>query len=416
MSKKMGRFRSGFARSGIQNISEHGLVLDDLAYITHKVHHELLGRSQLVADDLLMTITGRIGTASLVKPDHLPANINQHIVRIRLKTDEVLPAFIREYLNTDTGRLFSNRGVTGTTRTALDYEAIRSLPVCYPPLKIQRALVSEMETARASRKAKLAEAEALLSGLDAFLLEQLGLTTKKKEISIVFAARLGDAWNRCDADYHSPRFEKLRESIENCGYTVMNLKDIRTSIRTGFAAGREVQAFDDKTGIPHIRPLNMSPFGELSFEGTKRVPKQNVQPHEIIQQGEVLLNNTNSTEWVGKTTVFESNRPCCCSNHVTRIITKDIVIPWFLASLLNAIRSTGYLGLLATNFVYQAGINTQTLDSLRLPIPNKKKQQAIVKEIKRRKKEAWRLREETDREWEAAKARFEAKLLGKEAV
>ena len=192
----------------------------------------------------------------------------------------------------------------------------------------------------------------------------------------------------------------------------MSLKSIRKSIKTGFAAGREVQAFDDATGIPHIRPLNITPSGELTFAGTKRVPKASVAPREIIQQGEVLLNNTNSTAWVGKTTVFEDARPCCCSNHVTRIVPNKRVVPWFLASLLNAIRSTGYLGLLATNFVNQAGINTETLDSLRLPIPDKHIQKTIVDELCRRRLEARRLRDEAALEWAAAKECFEAQLLG----
>jgi len=281
-----------------------------------------------------------------------------------------------------------------------------------PPVPIQRVLVSEMEVARESRRRKLAETEALLSGLDTFLLDRLGLTPKKTSFPRFFAARLKDAWGRCDPDYHSPKFKELRESIERCGHPVVPVGDLCYSIRTGFAAGREAQAFNDTQGIPHIRPLNISAHGELSFDGTKYVPKDRVGDSEVIRESEVLLNNTNSTEWVGKTTVFEGERPCCCSNHITRLVVdRSVVLPWYLALLFNAIRSTGYLGLIATNFVNQAGINTETLSALRLPIPNEKTQREIVDELRHRRIEARRLREEALQEWEAAKARFEAKLL-----
>ena len=178
-----------------------------------------------------------------------------------------------------------------------------------------------------------------------------------------------------------------------------------------------MQAFDEIQGIPHVRPLNISAHGELGFQGTKYVPKDSIAASQILQEGEVLLNNTNSTEWVGKSTVFDAERTCCCSNHITRLaLNPEIALPWYLAFFFNAIRSTGYLGLIATNFVNQAGINTETLSALRIPIPDLKIQREIVDELHCRRLEARRLREEAAREWEAAKASFEARLLGGEAA
>ncbi|MBI5374412.1 MAG: restriction endonuclease subunit S [Candidatus Schekmanbacteria bacterium] len=232
-----------------------------------------------------------------------------------------------------------------------------------------------------------------------------------------YSARLKESWARCDPDYHSPKFKELRLGIENSHYPVYDLGILAPNPRTGFAAGREVQSFNEDEGIPHVRPLNITQHGEITFEGTKLVPHNTVRSNDKLQPGEVLLNNTNSTEWVGKTTVFEGQRECCCSNHITRL-TPDLslVLPWFLAALLNAMRSTGFLGLLATNFVNQAGINTETLCSLRLPIPLLPQQKEIVAELTRRRLEARRLREASEQEWEEAKARFEARLLGCEGA
>ncbi len=397
----------------IQNISEHGLILDDLAFISPEVHNGLLARSQLKANDLLMTITGRIGTALIVESDQLPANINQHIVRIRLTESEVQREFVKEYLNTDIGKLFSNRGVTGTTRIALDYEAIRSIPVFYPSLRsVQLEMVEEIANARKSHLHKLEQADALLNNLNAYLLSHLNLVNSKSSFPRFYAANLKDIRARCDPDFHSPKFKDLRRAIEISHYPIYNLNTLAPNPRTGFAAGREVQSFNELEGIPHVRPLNITKYGELTFEGTKLVPRISLKSIDKLQPDEVLLNNTNSTEWVGKSTVFEGQRECSCSNHITRLTpNRSLVLPWFLAALLNAIRSTGYLGLLATNFVNQAGINTETLGAIRLPIPSLPEQQEIVNELMNRRRKASLLRKEAAQEWEMVKAHFEAQLL-----
>jgi restriction endonuclease S subunit len=60
-------------------------------------------------------------------------------------------------------------------------------------------------------------------------------------------------------------------------------------------------------------------------------------------------------------------------------------------------------------------ITEEELNRILIPIPDDKTQREIVDELRRRRMEARRLREEVAREWEAAKSRFEARLLGAEA-
>jgi len=142
----------------IQNITEEGIDLFNVEYITPEIHNGLLKRSQLQPGDLLLTITGRVGTAVVVPASLHEANINQHMVRIRLK-EGVNPWYVAAFLNSKWGQNQTQRAVTGTTRIALDYTAIKEIEIPLPPHRNQDRIAEMMAEAYKERKQKLAEAE-----------------------------------------------------------------------------------------------------------------------------------------------------------------------------------------------------------------------------------------------------------------
>ena len=83
----------------ILNVDDGEIVDQDLKYVTEAVHQGELSRSQLASGDVLMTITGRVGSAAVVGEEHLPANINQHIARLRINRERCRPEFLSEWLN-----------------------------------------------------------------------------------------------------------------------------------------------------------------------------------------------------------------------------------------------------------------------------------------------------------------------------
>ncbi len=125
----------------IQNIGENRLVLDDVAYVDQEVHDGLLRRSQLAPSDVLITITGRIGTSAVVPDDLVEANINQHIVRMRLKSKSINPYYLAAFLNSVGGKLQTEREAYGTTRDALPYYCLAKIRV----LKADAGLQNEIE-------------------------------------------------------------------------------------------------------------------------------------------------------------------------------------------------------------------------------------------------------------------------------
>lgn len=132
----------------VQNITEKGILLDDAKFIKKEIHNGELKRSQLKANDLVFTITGRIGSVAVV-PSNFIGNINQHLVRIQLKDSieglEIDPTYVATFLNSSFGKLLTNRGITGGTRPALDYEYIKTIPIPIPDIKIQNVIANEFD-------------------------------------------------------------------------------------------------------------------------------------------------------------------------------------------------------------------------------------------------------------------------------
>ena len=83
-----------YVKSGVkflreQNIHNSGLVMDGLVYITDETNSSMRG-SQVQAKDLLVNITGAsIGRNALVPDDFDVANVNQHVLIVRLIDDRL---------------------------------------------------------------------------------------------------------------------------------------------------------------------------------------------------------------------------------------------------------------------------------------------------------------------------------------
>src|SRR3989344_4932072 len=149
----------------VQNITEMGLILDDVKFIKPEVHQTMLKRSQLKKDDLVFTITGRIGSVAVV-PENFEGNINQHSVRIHLQREvsktKILPEYVAAFYNTKAGRDLSFRYTTGGTRPALDYQALRNLVVPLPSTETQERIVSGVGSFYKKVRALKTEADEVL--------------------------------------------------------------------------------------------------------------------------------------------------------------------------------------------------------------------------------------------------------------
>lgn len=370
----------------------------------------------LKSGDVLFARTG----ATVGKTYYYDGSIGEAIfagycIRFRFDEQRVIPKYVYWCTKTDTFAQWVKGIQRPSGQPNINKEEYKSYEIILPALGKQQLLCGQMDVAEKKRKKAIQEADELLRENPVYLIKRLGLsfaTPDKKEL--FYAAELRMIDGRLDADYYSPRFTHFRKQIEELPYPTVSIGDIAERIITGFAAGKQDQADDlpETKRVPHLRPFSISSEGELSFETKKFVPNEKLKSEDYCKKGEVLFNNTNSPDLVGKTTVFDSDVLCAASNHMTRITVKEGVNPYYVASFFNLLLSIGYWKLLCTNFNNQAGVNTETLKKVRIPLPDKELQDQIVAELMQRRSRANTLRKEAQAEWQAARQRFEKELLG----
>lgn len=119
-----------FIRS--QNVYDDGLVLDDVAYIPEEINQKKSG-SIVKSKDILLNITGgSIGRCALVSDDFDIANVNQHVMIIRLANLE-----LRKYIHSvviwcsllNIAKMELGKTLDSAKNTGINYPYLRSVNV-----------------------------------------------------------------------------------------------------------------------------------------------------------------------------------------------------------------------------------------------------------------------------------------------
>jgi len=181
------------------------------------------------------------------------------------------------------------------------------------------------------------------------------------------------------------------------GWKWSTVGDLTASIQSGFAHGKKGSANGD---LLHLRPYNIGLDGEVYLGQTFYVPRTVLKNGDSsLEAGDVLFNNTNSVELVGKTAIIRNPLTAAFSNHITLIKTrKDRCEGTWLALVLRALWQTGFFAQRCNKWIGQAGYNTTALKDTPVPLPPTiEEQRRIVAKIEAlfdRIREAKRLRTE----------------------
>jgi len=145
------------------------------------------------------------------------------------------------------------------------------------------------------------------------------------------------------------------------------LNDLIVDIQPGFASGKHNSTGE---GIPHFRPMNITKDGIIDRSVLKFVSPSAGRPEIRLRLGDVVFNNTNSPELVGKTALFVDSDTPAFSNHMTRLrVEESRLDPGFLALRLHQLWREGWFAAHCNNHVSQASIGRSVLRSIEIELP-----------------------------------------------
>ncbi|MFI6326538.1 restriction endonuclease subunit S [Nonomuraea sp. NPDC050556] len=156
------------------------------------------------------------------------------------------------------------------------------------------------------------------------------------------------------------------------GWIRATLAELGVEAQPGFASGKHNS---DGNGIVHLRPMNVTRDGKIDLSDVRYVADES---DRRVTAGDVLFNNTNSPELVGKTALITSDEPLAFSNHMTRLRTPAGIRSDFLAIQIHWLWIQGYFKKVLNNHVNQASVATRKLLETPVDIPPLAEQQLIV--------------------------------------
>lgn len=329
--------------------------------------------------------------------------------------EKIIPKFLQVFFYTDFGKSLMNRYLTGATNKHISPGNLSKIPIPLVEKKTQEKVILIFENVLLQKKQNEAKAEKLLAGIDDYLLKELGITLPPQpENSLknrMFTSQLRElSGNRFDPLFH---YDSIYGGLGKSKFDYKLIKEISTYLKTGFAAGKQDQNIFNK-GIIQIRPTNISEKRELIFDKCIYIDESRKKDliGELLIKNEVLFNNTNSQELVGKTCIFNLDGDYFSSNHITRIGLKDNLNSEYLTSILNLYQKKRVFFKCCINWNNQSGVNVDFLKTLQIPAPPLPKQKEIADHITAIRQQAQQLKDKTKSALEQASKEIEEILLG----
>ena len=349
---------------------------------------------ELSIGDILFARSGSVGKTYLHEDISEPAIFSGYCIRFRFDKSKASPKFVYWWTKTSAYSRWVAAIQHPSVQPNINKEEFKSCQIPLPPISEQGRLVATMDAARAERKANLEEANALLAGLDDFLLDTLGITSPPEDFRRVFAVNYAQVRknNSLNPDYYHP--ERIL-SLSALGLTVSSLAGM-----VNFKRNLIKTPGENYLGLAHIQ----SNTGELTDS-----PSLAKGTCFTYQANDVLF--ARLRPYLNK--VYRAEMNGCCSTEflVLRVKNKEVLMSDYLAAVLRSRIVLAQTVHMMTGNILPRLANADVAN-LMIPIPALEIQKVIATEVRRRREESRRLRSKAESGWQDAKRWFEKQLLG----
>jgi restriction endonuclease S subunit len=400
----------------ITDIDDFGILTNEFGATADRIEPGYF----LDEDDLLIARSGNtVGKSYIHKMNYAPdlCFFAGYLIRFRFRSAEMLPDYVFAFTQLPHYKQWVRAVQRAAGQPNINAQEYSNLEIPVAPASVQEKVVSLLRDAYAAKRRQDERAKALLASIDDLMLAELGIpnppdppnTLESRMFQRKFSEITG---SRFDPLYHhGDLFYFVRNA--SCGLT--RLGPLTDYFMTGFAAGRNDQVDEEGNGIIQIRPTNLSRDRELIFNRNVYISSEerDTRKADLLLKNEVLFNNTNSQEQVGKSVLFDIGGEFFASNHITRVgVVFEKLVPDYLYYVLNLYQRRRVFFRVCTNWNNQSGVGGDLLAKMPIPVPSVQRQREIVATLNLVRTQARSLRAQAQADLEQAKREIEAMILG----
>lgn len=392
----------------ITDIDEYGNLKNNLGVTANTAEEKYF----LNDNDILFARSGNTVGKTYI---HKTKNVNYksffagYMIRFVINKELALPDYIFFYTQTD----IYKQWVKAVQRTAgqpnINAEEYKRLLIPLPDFDTQQKIVNLYQSAYTQKQQKEKRAQELLNSIDTYLLKELGITMPQKDNSLesrVFISKysniIGDRF-----DANSTKAKKIEKAVFDGAYSVVKLKQIVTSIKTGTTPHNSLKPYSSE-GIVFIRNTNLK-NGNLLFEDVKYIRKKLSDKLVYSEKHEVIICIAGT---VGVAAVNNCDNDIAINQNVSSLkVNYSKVNPYFLNWYFNTELSIELVkSRCSIATIYY--INNTNLLNLYIPLPPIEIQDKVVENITKIRNQAKQLQQEAQQVLNQAKIEVENIILG----
>mgnify|MGYP002765504081 CR=1 FL=1 len=399
----------------ITDIDENGLISHDELGATAKI---IENKYILCENDILIARSGAtVGKAYIHKPALYDCFFAGYLIRFIINTDKALPEYIFTYTQLNAYKEWVNAIQRPSGQPNINSEEYQSLEIPLPNIERQQVIVDVIKSAYLQKKQKESEAQKLLDSIDAYILNELGITIPEIKTDLksrMFLVNRSELETRFDPYYSQGYFKEAFSALYRGNYPIYSIKSLSKLITSGITpkSGGEAYTDDKETGIPFIRSGNIDINGDFDFEDLLYIKPE---IHETVMKSSQVYKNDLMIAIVGATIgqvgIFLDEREANINQAIALVRLKEGNNIQYIKELIKS--RVGQLSLNRLKRpVARANINLEEISTIKIPLPPLAKQQEIANHIYSIRQQAKQLQEEGKTILENAKKEVEQMIIG----
>lgn len=407
---------------GATNIQNGLLDLSSIVRIPDSYHRGILSSSQLLRDDVLVSMAGHyIGKCCVYDIDE-EANINQALARLRVDRSIIIPDFLSLYLNSKFGQLGFRKYQHDVGQPNINLEEIKRIRIIKPNIPKQSEMLEKLKPLQIASRGLEADAKKDRKAAEIYFLQELGMKFDFSELSnyffktgyekqtiwlYIYPEKLDD---RLHYLFFHPRYSILDSLHDRCA--TASLSEICSDpIIRG-----EQPEYDEKGTFSVLKTVDLK-NGYIDYDSALKVSEDFFYEHPSahIRKGDILIASTGYVS-MGKVDVYDRNEPAMVDGHVSVVRLNARYDTYFIAYFLRS-----HLGQLQFEkwFTGSSGqIELQPADLGKFIVPTNndrgvplREQRRISEIITEQLNKARDLEKQADAKWQEAKKKFEEMIF-----